>query len=171
MLVLRGNNSYTGVSTVNGDGLYVDGSQPASDIVVHSNAWVSGWGSVGKVNCQGGGFYPYPNSGYRNLCSKDVTMDSASTFGVTIQAFQSPASPSFLTVTGAVNLGGCEFYGVFHTNLTFLPGIGTQFMLIQNDGNDPIQGTFAGLAEGAKFKVGGRQWQITYKGATAMTSS
>ena len=166
LLVLRGNNSYTGVSMVNREGLYVDGSQPASDIVVHSNAWVSGWGSVGTVNCQGGGFYPYPDPGYKNLSSKDVTMDSASTFGVTIQAFQSPASPSFLTVTGTVSLGGCEFYGVFYTNATFQPSVGTQFMLIQNDGNDPINGTFSGLPEGAVFKFGGRQWQITYKGGT-----
>jgi autotransporter-associated beta strand protein len=166
ILILRGNNSYSGVSTVNGEGLYVDGSQPASDIVVHSPAWVGGWGSVGTVNCQGGGFYPYPNSGYKSLYSKDVTLDNASTFGVTIQAFQTPAAPSFLTVTGAVDLGGCKFYGVLYTNTTFQPGIGAQFMLIQNDGNEPINATFSGLPEGAKFKFGGRQWQITYKGGT-----
>jgi len=165
-LVLRGNNSYTGISTVKGDGLYVDGSQPASDIVVHSNALVSGWGAVGKVTCQGGGFYPYLSSGYKNMSSKDVTLDSASTFGATIQAFQTPATPSFVSVTGTVNLGGCKFYGVLNTNSTFQPGIGTQVMLIQNDGNDPINGTFSGLPEGAVFKFGGRQWQITYKGGT-----
>ncbi|MCI0745790.1 MAG: autotransporter-associated beta strand repeat-containing protein [Verrucomicrobia subdivision 3 bacterium] len=165
LLVLRGNNSYTGISTVQEGGLYVNGSQPASDIVVLTNGHLSGWGSVGKVNCQGGGFYPYLTD-YKNLFSKDVTMDSASTFGVTIQAFQTPAAPSFLTVTGAVNLGNCEFYRVFYTNATFQPGIGTQFMLIQNDSNDPINGTFSGLPEGAVFKFGGRQWQITYKGGT-----
>jgi hypothetical protein len=168
ILVLDGNNTYTytGVSTVNGEGLYVNGSQPGSDIVVHSSAWVAGWGSVGTVTCQGGGFYPYPDPGYKNMISKNVTMDDASTFGVTIKDFQTPASPAFVTVAGTVNLGGCKFYGVFYTNSTFQPPIGTQFLLIQNDGNDPINGTFAGLPEGASFKFGGRQWQVTYKGGT-----
>jgi autotransporter-associated beta strand protein len=164
-MVLRGNNTYSGNTTVKGGGVYVDGSQPTSDVVVQSNAWVSGWGSVGKVTCQGGDFYPYPTS-YKNLFSKDVTMDSNSIFGITIQAFRNPAAPSFLTVTGAVNLGNCEFSGVFYTNATFQPFVGTQFMIIQNDGNDPINGTFAGLPEGALFKFGGRQWRITYKGGT-----
>jgi hypothetical protein len=159
-------NSYTGVTTVNEGAVYVDGSQPNSPIVVHPLAYFSGNGIAGTVNCQGGGLYPYTYSGGGNLTTKDVNLDSTSTFGVTVQEYQTPTSPSFLTVTGSVNLGGCKFYGVLYTNATFDPIIGTKFMLIQNDGSDPINGTFNGLPEGAKLKFGGRQWQMTYKGGT-----
>jgi len=52
-------------------------------------------------------------------------------------------------------------------NLSFTPVVGQQFELIdlQNSAAH-IDGTFAGLAEGALFNVGSEQFQISYTGGT-----
>ena len=40
------------------------------------------------------------------------------------------------------------------------------FMIIQNDGTDPVVGTFAGLAQGATIVQGGMRFRISYDGGT-----
>ena len=47
---------------------------------------------------------------------------------------------------------------------TFKSAVGTQYVIISNDGTDFVSGTFAGLPEGATFQVGLLQFQITYHG-------
>lgn len=63
-----------------------------------------------------------------------------------------------LNVTGTVTIGG---------SLLIRPErapIGQSFTIIDNDGTDPIIGTFAGLPEGAEFTVGAPRFRITYHG-------
>lgn len=43
---------------------------------------------------------------------------------------------------------------------------GDSITLIDNDGTDPVQGTFANLPEGATFSSGGTLYRITYAGGT-----
>jgi len=43
---------------------------------------------------------------------------------------------------------------------------GEQFVIIDNDGTDPINGTFSGLPERASVSVGTNQFKITYIGGT-----
>ena len=64
-----------------------------------------------------------------------------------------------LNVTGTVNLGGATL----QVN-PLATSVGDTFTIIQNDGTDPVEGTFAGLAEGAWFTVGTAMFTITYKG-------
>ena len=45
-----------------------------------------------------------------------------------------------------------------------LPALGTQFEIINNQGTDPVAGTFAGLPEGAFLTAGGQTFKITYHG-------
>jgi hypothetical protein len=56
-----------------------------------------------------------------------------------------------LNVQGTVNLGGAEL-AVQPTFVASVTGA-HQFVIIDNDGSDAIQGTFAGLSEGAQFGV------------------
>ena len=64
-------------------------------------------------------------------------------------------------VSGNVTLAG-------GLNVTFINGFvstaGETFTIIKNDGPNAVNGTFAGLAEGAFLTVGGRQFQISYAG-------
>ena len=65
-------------------------------------------------------------------------------------------------VTGTVNLGDSSLDLSLLNN--YKPSKGEQFVIISNDGKDKVSGTFKGLAEGAKVKVGDVTFTITYKG-------
>src|SRR5262249_40018087 len=47
---------------------------------------------------------------------------------------------------------------------TFVPPLGSSFVIVNNHSSDPISGTFAGLAEGATFTASGASFLITYQG-------
>lgn len=68
-----------------------------------------------------------------------------------------------LDVTGTVNLSAAALAG---SVLGFTPATGQQFVIINNDGNDPVSGTFTGYAEGATVSLGGTAFSITYAGGT-----
>jgi hypothetical protein len=46
----------------------------------------------------------------------------------------------------------------------FAPAVGSTFIIIANDGVDPIQGTFVSQGEGSTFTVGGTTFSISYQG-------
>jgi hypothetical protein len=66
-----------------------------------------------------------------------------------------------INVTGPVSLGG-------NLNVSllggFVPTVGSQFVIINNDGTDAVTSTFTGLPQGATITVGGVQFQISYTG-------
>ena len=65
-------------------------------------------------------------------------------------------------MTGTVNLGGAALEGDVLSG--FVPSVGNSFTIVDNDGTDAVAGTFAGLAEGAKFLIDQRAMTITYHG-------
>jgi fibronectin-binding autotransporter adhesin len=67
-----------------------------------------------------------------------------------------------LLVTGAVSLANCTL------QVNSLPSVpvGTTFTIINNDGTDPVSGTFNGLAENSLLNVGGQSFRIHYAGGT-----
>ena len=67
-----------------------------------------------------------------------------------------------MLVHGTNHLTGCTL-GV---SLNFVSALSNQFILIDNDGTDPITGTFNGRPEGATLAVGGEQFRISYVGGT-----
>jgi PKD repeat protein len=70
-----------------------------------------------------------------------------------------------LVVRGAVTLNaGATLLPTLGSG--FNPAAGSTFTIIDNDGTDAVSGTFAGLAEGATLSIGGRRFEITYKGGT-----
>jgi hypothetical protein len=46
----------------------------------------------------------------------------------------------------------------------FAGAVSNKYLVIKNDGNDAISGTFNGLPEGATFYANGSKFQITYQG-------
>jgi hypothetical protein len=69
-----------------------------------------------------------------------------------------------LQVTGSVTLAGVALNVTLPADFT--AAAGTVYTLIDNDGNDPISGTFAGLAEGATVKAKNQAFRISYVGGT-----
>jgi hypothetical protein len=69
-----------------------------------------------------------------------------------------------LNVTGTVNLGNANL-NVMVGN-AYTPSAGQTFTIVNNDGNDPIAGTFAGLAENDVFYTGTTSFRISYAGGS-----
>ena len=68
-------------------------------------------------------------------------------------------------MTGAVSLGGATL-NLQGSAIGVSPG--TTFVIIDNDGSDPIVGTFAGLPQGTRITggPGGLDYAISYPGGT-----
>ena len=65
-----------------------------------------------------------------------------------------------IQVTGTVSLGGTALNS---TAAGTLP-LGLSFVIILNDGGDPVAGTYVGKPEGATYFQANNWWQITYVG-------
>ena len=71
------------------------------------------------------------------------------------------SSARTLVVTGAVSLGSAVL-DIFVPNAPLSPL--AAFTIIDNDGSDPVNGTFADLPEGAALTSGAFRFLITYRG-------
>lgn len=80
-----------------------------------------------------------------------------------VETIAGPASTAYgnLHVTGTVNLGGANFT----LNQTGIVPAGP-LVILDNDGADPVTGTFAGLPEGAAIVSGMQSFTITYAAGT-----
>jgi hypothetical protein len=76
-----------------------------------------------------------------------------------------PAIGSYdqVLVHGSVFLGGATLDAAVPVR-AFPPGVGYSYTIIDNDGTDAVNGTFAGLAEGAFVTVSGAVLSISYHG-------
>src|SRR4029453_17891759 len=93
--------------------------------------------------------------------SGTLTLDAAATVEVGGTA---PATLGSVKVTGGGTLGAATLS--LQPPAGFAPTAGTTFTLIDNDGADPVTGTFAGLPEGATVRVGPVDFKISYVGGT-----
>jgi hypothetical protein len=66
-----------------------------------------------------------------------------------------------LMVNGTVTLGGS-----LAATVAYPSAIGDSYTLIDNDGTDPVVGTFSGLPEGGVVALGGQPYRISYIGGT-----
>ncbi len=73
-----------------------------------------------------------------------------------------PGQYDQIKVIGTVTLGN----GTLNTSFWdgFRPKGGEQFIIIDNDGSDPVDGTFKDLPEGATFSIDGVVFRINYAG-------
>ena len=67
-----------------------------------------------------------------------------------------------LNVTGSVTLNNATLQAALLNG--FVVPANDLLFLINNDGSDPVQGTFAGLSDGAQFPIGSESFQISYFG-------
>jgi len=144
-LALVGTNTYTGTTTVN-EGWFIGEGSLAGPIIVNSGGVLSPGGDAfatldsGNLTINAGG-------GLRGLF--------ADVLG-TIRYVQ-------LRVTGTVTLNGTLSFIDLGPPAT-TPAAGQTLVVIDNDGSDPVTGTFAGLLEGATFTLGSVSARITYHG-------
>ncbi|HEV2946861.1 MAG TPA: autotransporter-associated beta strand repeat-containing protein [Gemmataceae bacterium] len=162
---LSGNNSsYSANIFVNAGALYVNGQQPNTPVTVTSGATFGGTGHVGNVTVNGGILQPGTATSAGILTTGNVQFGSGSTFVVPMNGPATGSGYGQLNVIGTVTLGT--------TNATlslpgaFVPRPGDTLAIINNDGSDPISGTFNGLADGASVVINGVTTTIHYAGGT-----
>lgn len=169
-LILTGNNSYAGGSTVAGGKLSVVGTN-GSGVTVTSGGTLGGTGTVaGAVIVMSGGVLAPGVSAAEAAGVTGVVADVTVAAGDVLRAssakiglggwFAATLKPggvsSRLVASGSVALGGS-----LSVSAAVAPNPGESYTLIQGSS---ILGTFAGLPEGASFQSGGRQFRISYQG-------
>lgn len=158
LLAASANNSFVGSTIVQGGTLIVDSLQPQVPAMVQSGAVLGGSGTVGAITVSSGTVAPGTSPGI--LTSGDVMFNDSTTFAVEMNGTRPGNGYDQLDVAGTVNLGN----SMLDVSMNYPTSIGSVFTLINNDGTDGVNGTFAGLAEGATFDVNGVQFRISYTG-------
>jgi autotransporter-associated beta strand protein len=187
-LVFRSSNSYTGVTTVNAGDLILFNNSGVSipgDLVIN-NAFVtellaggliadtsavtinSGgtltleghFDRVGSLHVASGGILDLTGSDQGLLHANSVLLDSGSELSMQV------GRPGFVPPDAIVSFGPVHLGGTLGLNVGSADPVGTRFTLIDNDGSDPVTGTFDGLPQGAIMDINGHLYTIDYAGDT-----
>jgi autotransporter-associated beta strand protein len=153
-------NIYSSATTVAGGTLLVDAYQPWSDVTVSAQGNLGGRGTVGDITLSGGRLAPGSSPGL--LTCSNVTFSSSSKFDVELNGTTVGSGYDQLRVRGTVSLGNSGLY----VAVGFTPAVGNSFIIINNDGTDPVAGTFKGLTNGATLRSGLVEMQVKYDGGS-----
>jgi autotransporter-associated beta strand protein len=154
-LVLSGDNSYTGTTTVLAGTLEVNGLQPDSDVIVGSHGILDGTGEVGAITVNGGKVTANDSPGMLSA-SGTVAFSSGSAFFAALGGPTAGTGYEQVVVNGSIDLSNTAL----QVNLGFLAAPGDTFDLLHAAGG--ISGTFIGLPNNTQFARGGGEFQITY---------
>ena len=129
----------------------------ANGVRVASGDVLSGQGTVaGPVLVAGGTVSPGLSTAM--LSVGGATFTAGSTLTIEVNGLTAGSQYDQLVVTGAVDLGAATL------SLTVTPSLATgqSVVLIDNEGANPVVGTFSGLADGASLTAGGQRFKIFY---------
>jgi autotransporter-associated beta strand protein len=159
---LQNEQTFTGGVTINGGGFGLGlGAALASNVLMNGGR-LYGDGRLGELIALGG--FITPGSGLPGVLEpKGMTLTASATAEFTLYTSQNGIGHDQLRVTGGVNLNNATLE--LEVADTFVPFNG-KLTLIDNDGNDPVVGTFAGLPEGMTFARNKRLFRISYTGGT-----
>ena len=157
---LTGINTYTGVTLIQGGTLQVDGTQAASPVAVDQLTTLQGTGTVGATSTVTNGTVSPGGAGTGALRTGNFILVDGSHLRIDIAASTTVVAHDQIEATGIVNLGGNLMLSA-----ALLLSPDASFTIIQNDAADPVNGTFAGLPEGASISTpSGATFVITYAG-------
>jgi len=154
---LTGDNTYSGQTTVSAGTLVVDGSQPQSPVVVNGTANLAGNGVIGNLQVFGS---VRPGTSPGVLTTSNINFAAQGDYFVELNGSTVGTGYDQLNVRGTNQLGGSTLHVTVGAG--FAPVEGERLTIINNDGSEAIQGTFAGLPNGTVFTAGGLQFRILY---------
>ena len=172
-LTLTANDSYTGPTTVSAGTLLVNTSLASSIVNVGSGGTLRGTGTItGSVSLAAGGVLaPGQNSTINTLNTGNLSFATGSTLTARINGSNPGSGYDQVDVTGTVNLDALSNGGAtLNVALgTFTPTLNSVYVLISNDGTDPVTGLFqtpggVTLHNGDLFTVGTTNFRIFYTG-------
>ncbi len=156
---LSGVSTFSGDVQINDGRLQVDGTLPAA-IDINTGATIGGTGTVGTVAANSGSTVAPGNSpGILNTGNFDL--QAGSTLEIELGGLGANPGTDYdqVDVTGSVSLAGTLDLRAYSNYAA-----GQTFTIINNDGSDPVTGTFAGLSNGATYQIGGSLLTIDYFG-------
>lgn len=154
---LGGMTDYFGNTTVTAGTLRVDG--PTTSPALLTGGALSGSGSTGNLFANGGTVAPGTSPG--TLSTRNLTLNAGASYVAELNGVGTGTAHDQLNVTGTVTLNSPSL--LVATVNPFTSVGGTTFTIINNDGNDAINGTFQGAPEGAVLMIG-RPLRISYVG-------
>ncbi len=159
--ILAGNSSLHYGDKIIYDGtLDIRENHSGSAVLVIPGARLTGNGSVANLFVQNTGIYQPGRSkqdGLNVMTSSNLNLAAGATFRVAIWG-DGADQHGRASVLGSVNLTNA----VLDVQLLAPVPVGSEFVLIANDGVDPVNGTFAGLPGGTFTGPGGLEWEIEY---------
>lgn len=157
---LTGTNNCLGTTTVNAGKLVVAG-ELTSHISVAAGATLSGSGKVANVTTTSGHLQPGGAPG--KIFTGNLNLNNpAGAVTFEINGSTPGSGHDQIAVNGTVTLGTPTLTLVVGTG----GGMSNQYVLIDNNGTDPVSGTFNGLPEGATINAGLVSYKISYVGGT-----
>ena len=161
---LRGTNTYTGKTTVSIGFLQVDGTLDGSAVSLKNGGRLGGRGTIGGITTTAGAIV-YPGlltatSPITLTANGDANL-TGSTFGLVVYP-GARVSDKLIVRQGTVTLTGATL-NVRSGTVTGAP-VGQSITLIDNQGPNPIVGTFTGLPSDAIVRVGSQDFRISYVG-------
>jgi autotransporter-associated beta strand protein len=166
-LILEGMNTYSGATLVTDGLLEVRGAVPGA-IVVSGFGFLGGTGVVGPATIStatsAGFLQPGTRQSSSGLTNPGTLTTGNLSLGVPGQTLFAitEAGASQVNVHGTVQLGGTLF--INFNNSSSPVHTGDVFTLIQNDGTDPVAGTFQNIPEGTIVTQGPIPLRISYHG-------
>ncbi len=137
LVVLSGDNLYTGDTRVFDGTLQVNGANAsASTVTVMAGATLGGTGNVaGPVNVESGGTIS-PGLSPGTIMTGDLDLMDGSIYDVEINDPGLTPGTDFdvIDVTGSVTIGNATFNPLGNR----IPGLGEEFVVIDNDGSDAV---------------------------------
>ncbi len=158
--LLSGTSTFTGTTNVNSPSqLQVTGTLPGP--IVLTSSGLNGTGIVGTVTGTIGTVLPGTQGG-GTLHTQSLSLMGGAFI---LQAFQTAGGAVWakVAVTGTVTLGNdIVLDPIFDSAITAVAA--TPIVIIDNDGSDPVIGTFKDLPEGGSFVDHGITYHISYQG-------
>jgi autotransporter-associated beta strand protein len=159
-LTLSGNNTFTGTTHVTGGTLVVTGG--LGGVNLDAGTTLAGTGTVGQIT--GAGTVSPGTAGTTGelFCVSPIL--TSSTLQVRLNGLNPGSGYDQLDFVGRAELGGTT---ALHVSAGFTSPVGTVFTIVQGQ-NRPIlgpgivDGTFAGLPDGALFSASGQLFRINY---------
>lgn len=149
-LILNGAHTYDGPTVVNAGTLLVNGSI-TSDTAIGAGATLGGSGTIsGNVVVSTGGTHAPGNSPGIQSIIGDYTLDPGANLTIELNGVAVGTEYDRVDVVGGVNIDGANLV----INLGYAPTPGDLFFIVVNDSDDPVNGEFAGLADGSVVSLG-----------------
>ncbi len=167
MMTLTGTSTYVGESALSEGTVIVNGSIAASEVLrlnepAFPNLWpvvLGGHGTVSKIQSHAGGILAPGTSPGRLTVQGELALTNA-IVRLELNGPLPGVSYDQLRVNGPVRLGDSQL----ELSFGFTPAFPETFILIENDGNDPVQGTFAGIPQGGYLSSGDMVFSVNYQG-------